>query len=422
MKILHLNQRDDGGAGRAMLRLHQGLQQAGVDSLAHVQIKNTDEDGVSSPQSALGKFSAKLKLSEHIDNLPLRLYPNRDNRHFSLQCFPDSLASVVESANPDIIHLHWVSGGFLRLESLKKFNRPIIWTLHDMWTFTGGCHYNDGCDNYKHTCGKCPALKSEKKTDLSHWMWKRKARAWKNLDLTIVAPSNWMANCARESSLLKDCLVEVIPNGLDTNAFKPVDRAIARNLLNLPEDKYLVLFGAANPLDTRKGIQLLLPALHELHHNGMNKQIELLVFGGTAANPITDVDFQVNYLGRLTDNVSLALAYSAADVFIAPSLEDNLPNTLVEALACGTPGVAFNIGGIPDIIDHKHNGYLATPFEPQSLARGIEWTLKETSRDEQLRINSHQKAERIFGLAAQAHSHIALYEKILARAEAKKTV
>ncbi len=420
MKVLHLNQRDDGGAGRAMIRLHQGLRVAGIDSRAHVQVKVTNEEGVSSPQSTLGKLSAKLKLSEHLDNLPLRFHPKRDNRHFSLQCFPDSLASVVEAINPDIVHLHWVSGGFLRLESLKNFKRPLVWTLHDMWTFTGGCHYNDGCENYKDTCGNCPALKSHKKNDLSNWVWKRKNRAWKNLDLTIVTPSNWMAECVRESSLLKNCRTEVIHNGLDTNAFKPIDRATARNLMNLPDDKHLVLFGAANPLDTRKGMHLLLQALHQLHHNGMNDQIELLVFGGTAANPIPDVDFRVNYLGRLTDDVSLALAYSAADVFIAPSLEDNLPNTLVEALACGTPGVAFNIGGIPDIIDHKHNGYLATAFEPDSLAHGIEWTLKATNRNEQLRINSHQKAERMFGLAAQAQSHTALYSELLSRAVAAK--
>lgn len=417
MKVLHLNQRDDGGAGRAMLRLHQGLRMAGIDSAAHVQVKSTSEAGVSSPRSTLGKLSAKLKLSEHLDNLPLRLYPERDDRHFSPQWCPDSLASVIEAANPDIVHLHWVGGGFLRLESLKKIKRPIVWTMHDMWTFTGGCHYNDGCENYRNACGTCPALKSQRQGDLSRWVWQRKNRAWKNLDLSIVAPSNWMAGCVRESSLLKNCRTEVIHNGLDTNAFKPIDRATARHLMNLPQDKQLLLFGAANPLDTRKGIHLLLQALHRLHHNGSASQIELLVFGGTAANPIPDVDFRVNYLGRLTDDVSLALAYAAADVFVAPSLADNLPNTLVEALACGTPGVAFNIGGIPDIIDHQHNGYLATAFEPESLAHGIEWTLDATARDGQLRTNAHQKAEKTFGLAAQAQSHIALYDEILAKAK-----
>ncbi len=414
MKILHLNQRDDGGAGRAMVRLHQGLRLEGVDSQAFVQVKTSDDSNIFSPQHALGKLSAKLKLTEHLDNLPLQLYKNRAKGHFSVAYVPDSIPSVIESFNPDIVHLHWVNHGFVGIDSLRKFNKPIVWTMHDMWAFTGGCHYSEDCTKYTTSCGACPTLNSTNTNDLSARIWKRKKRVWKDVDMTVVTPSKWMANCAKDSSLLGQRRIEVIPNGLDTAAFKPIDRQLARHMLNLPFDKHLILFGAANPQDTRKGMHLLLPALRTLHTNGMNNKIELLIFGGTPTDSI-QLDFKVNYLGRLNDTISLALAYSAADVFIAPSLEDNLPNTLVESLSCGTPGVAFNIGGIPDIIEHMHTGYLARPFEPDSLAEGIQWILTENLHDEQFRRRLSDKAKQMFGLRTQAQHYMSLYQEILTR-------
>jgi len=412
MKILHFNQRDDGGAGRAMVRLHWGLRSENVESFAFVQVKTTDDEYISAPENFLGKLSAKLKLSEHLSHLPLRFYKNKTDSHFSPSGAPDTLTKVVESINPDIVHLHWINHGFLNVESLKKFKRPIVWTLHDMWPFSGGCHYSNDCEGYKKACGTCPALGSKKENDLSRSIWKRKMKAWADLDMTIACPSNWMADCARESTLFGNRRIEVIPNGLDTAAFKPIDRPMARQLMNLPTDKHLVLFGAANVQDIRKGIHLLMPALQKLHNNGLHDKIELMVFGSTSAEQMPEVEFKINYLGRLTDNISLSLAYSAADVFIAPSLEDNLPNTLVEALACGTPGVAFGIGGIPDIIDHMHNGYLARPFEPASLAEGIKWVL-DASRTQRLRTNSHQKAGETFELVSQARHYISLYREVL---------
>lgn len=413
MKILHFNQRDDGGAGRAMMRLHQGLRADNVESFAFVQVKTSDDGWVSSPQTLIGKLSAKLKLSEHISHLPLRLYQDKTDGHFSPSFALESPVTAIKACDPDIIHLHWINHGFINIEALAKLNKPIVWTLHDMWPFTGGCHYSNECTAYKSQCGNCPALGSQKENDLSRTIWKRKSKAWKNLNLTIAAPSNWMANCARESSLFSELPIEVIPNGLDTSEFKPVDKKMARQLMNLPQDKHLVLFGAANVQDVRKGMHLLLPALDKLHSNGLKDKIELMVFGA-ASSQMQDVEFKVNSLGRLNDNISLSLAYSAADVFIAPSLEDNLPNTLVESLACGTPGVAFNVGGIPDIIDHKHNGYLATPFEPESLAEGIQWVL-QADESQALRTNSHQKAEQMFELLSQARHYKKLYNTILAK-------
>ncbi|MDJ1500292.1 glycosyltransferase family 4 protein [Xanthocytophaga agilis] len=412
MKILHFNQRDDGGAGRAMLRLHQGLRADKVESSAFVQVKTSDDEFIFTPDGFLGKLSAKLKLSEHISHLPLRLYKQRTSGAFSPPFALQSFTDIVHKLNPDIIHLHWINHGFLDLKALQAFRKPIVWTLHDMWPFTGGCHYSNNCDRYKHTCGACTVLGSTKEKDLSHYIWKRKNKYWKDLTLSVVAPSTWMANCARESSLFRNVPIQQISNGLDMNQYRPIDKQSARQLLNLPQDKYLLLFGAANIEDTRKGLHLLLPALQQLHESELNDKIELLVFGATSFQQMEETEFPINSLGRFADNLSLSLVYSAADVFIAPSLEDNLPNTLVESLACGTPTVAFNIGGIPDIIDHQQNGYLATPFKPASLAEGIKWILK--SPDKQLlREAARQKAEYSFSLDSQTKHYQRLYESIL---------
>ena len=244
IKVLHLSNSDDGGAGRAALRLSQGLWKMGVDSQVLVQFKSGDDKTVLAPRSSLEKVILKLKVTEYLDKLPLKFYRQRDRTDFSPELLPDPIASKVAQHNPDIINLHWVCNGFLKIETLAKFTQPLVWTLHDMWPFTGGCHYSQECDRYTDSCGACPILHSDRNRDLSRWIWQRKAKAWKDLNLTIVTPSSWLAKCVSSSSLFKNLRVEVIPNGLDTRKYKPVQRQIARELLNLPQDKYLVLFGA----------------------------------------------------------------------------------------------------------------------------------------------------------------------------------
>ncbi|MBA3921988.1 MAG: glycosyltransferase, partial [Nostocaceae cyanobacterium] len=289
---------------------------------------------------------------------------------------------------------------------------PIVWTMHDMWVFTGGCHYSQACDRYTSSCGICPQINSSKNNDLSRSLLKRKA-AWSRLKLTLVSPSHWLAKCAHSSSLFKDFRVDVIPNGLDIKKYKPINRHLARDLLNLPQDKQLVLFGAVKATsDRRKGFHLLQPALQSLCQSGWSEKIELIVFG--LSQPIqTDLGFKTRYLGRLNDDISLALVYAAADLFIAPSLEDNLPNTIMEALACGTPCIAFNIGGIPDLIEHQRNGYLAEPYNIEDLAQGISWVLENTDRHQKLSQRAREKVEQEFTLEIQAKRYAALFDEIV---------
>jgi glycosyltransferase involved in cell wall biosynthesis len=414
MKVCLLSNSDGRGGGyAAAYHLHQGLIQIGVDSTMLVGDKTRDDHTILSPMGKLAKGRAKLIPS--LDGLPLKLYPQRDRTSYSIQWVPDNLASKIAQITPDIINLHWINGGFLQIETLAKLNQPLVWTLHDMWPFTGGCHYSGDCDLYTQSCGACPQLGSHQNWDLSRWVWKRKAKAWKNLNLTLVTPSRWLADCARNSSLLQDLRIEVIPNGLDIYKYKMIDRKLARNLLGLPPDKQILLFGASSATgDRRKGFHLLLPALQKLSQfKQWQDKLELVVFG--ASQPLDPPNFglKTHYLGKLSDDISLALVYAAADVFVAPSLQDNLPNTVMEALACGTPCVAFKIGGMPDMIEQEKNGYLANPFDGEDLAFGIAWVVEDEERYPKLCDRAREKVEQEFTLEIQAYRYLRLYHRIL---------
>lgn len=412
MKVVLINTSDiEGGAARAAYRLHQGLQGIGVSSQMLVKNKKSGAPNVIWSQNGIGnKFD---KIISTISNSPLRLYPERNRGIFSPQWLPDSLAAKVEKLQPDIINLHWVCGGYMQVESVPKFNKPLVWTLHDMWAFTGGCHYSEECDRYTKSCGSCPQLHSTKDSDLSRWVWQRKAQAWKNLNLTLVTPSHWLAECAKSSSLLQEYPVNVIANGLDPEVYKPLNRRMLRESLNLPQNKQLVLFGAMQGTDDRwKGFPLLVPALQSLSKSGWQDKIELLVFGSSQPENAIDVGFKTHYLGRLEDE-SLAKVYAAADVMVVPSRYEAFGQTASEALACGTPVVAFDVTGLKDIVDPQQNGYLAKPYETEDLARGIAWVLEDPDRHQKLCRSARLKVEEKFTLQVQARAYKNLYEEIL---------
>ncbi|MBD2188087.1 glycosyltransferase family 4 protein [Pseudanabaena sp. FACHB-723] len=414
MKPLLLSTFDTrGGAARAAYRLHRGLRNIGLESQMLVQEKSSDDWTVIAPETKLKIGIAKTRAT--IDSLPLYTYRKFDNYGaFFPQWIPDSIPSEVKQINPDILNLHWISGGFIQIESLKKLRQPLVLTLHDMWAFTGGCHYSQGCDRYIINCGKCPQLHSRREKDLSKWVWERKAKAWQALDLTIVTPSNWLADVTRASSLLGNCSIQVIPNGLDTKTYKPLESKLARDRLQLPQNKQLILFGAMRATsDPRKGWQFLQPTLQYLKNSGLCEDLELVVFGASEPKTPINLGFPCHYLGELHDDVSLSIMYAAVDLLLVPSTQDNLPNTVMEAISCGTPCVAFDIGGIPDMIQHKLQGYLAKPFDCQDLANGIDWVLRDAERCRDLQYKSRQKALQEFDQSTQAQRYQALFENIL---------
>ena len=378
MKILIVNKSaSGGGAAVAAVRLFNALKLSGADVKMLVQDGNNGNDKIESVSK--DKVSKSMALSRFILE---RLYflPNEKNKSVRFQ-FSPAVAGADISNHPwvveaDIIHLHWVNHGFLSVKSLGKlfkYKKPIVWTLHDMWTFTGGCHYSGDCSEFIERCGSCPFLKYSHSSDLSHKILERKKKIWKSANMEAVSCSNWLGSLAKESVLLRNKKITSIPNPIDTSQFKPIQKSDARNNLGLPKDKKLLLFGAANVNDPRKGIKYLMQALEilDIKHEGLSQQLELVVFGKSNKELFNKIPFKIHEMNFISDVSNLIYLYNAADVFVLPSLQDNLPNTVMESLACGTPVVAFKIGGVPEMIMHEKTGYLANAKNSDHLAKGI---------------------------------------------------
>ncbi len=424
IRPLLLNSEDlRGGAARAAYRLHEALRAIGVDARMLVQVKHGDAQSVLGPESVPARVAGMLR--PIADLAPLLAYRARRKTTFYPGWLPDSVARRVRRLAPDLLHLHWITGGFLKVSSLRRLQRPLVWTLHDMWAFTGGCHYDEECGRYATGCGRCPALGSRSAYDLSYWGWSRKARAYAGLPLHIVTPSRWLAEAARASPLLSGHPVRVIPNAIDTRVFRPIGKTAARDLLGLPQDRRLVLFGALFATsEPRKGYRYLEPALAQLARLAAQlpaAPLSAVVFGATQPAQPPQFGMPAHFLGTLSDDVSLAALYSAADVFIAPSIQENLSNTVLEALACGTPVVSFDIGGMPDMIEHRRNGYLARPFEADDLAQGLHWVLESPDRHAALGARARAKILEEFEAEKIARRHVELYREVLDTAPGRQT-
>lgn len=410
MKVLQVSGTDRvGGAGVAAYRLHQGLREAGIISQMLVSRKVTSDPTVYRLLPRMNRWQRLQKrLAERRHNHQLEAHPRRpESAYWSLNNTTYPIADVINAFGADVVHIHWIGDNYLPIQQLAGIQAPIVWTLHDMWALTGGCHYALTCDTYQTGCGNCPQLVRPHPQDISQQIIAQKLDAWAGGPMTIVCPSRWLADCVQQSQVLKNKPLRVIPNGIDTTQFKPIDRHAARHALNLPQDKKLVLFGAyGGTEDPRKGFPYLQQALHTLPEQS---DIELVIFG--AEQPETlDVNLPLHQIGRLNDTVSIALLYSACDVFVLPSLQDNLPNTLVEALACGTPCVAFDSGGIPDIIQHEKNGYLAELQDVDDLADGIQRVLDEALSPEAI----HADTAARYALPQVVDRYHQLYRTLLA--------
>ncbi len=419
MKIVHLSSSDiGGGAALAAHRLHGGLRAAGVDSRMIVGRKFSDDPHVLEPSSRL-----EMQLCERLDRQPRRLLLRTPNHsHISSGWAGCSAWRQTAPEQADITHLHWIGKGFLRLENVPKLRGPLVWSLHDMWAFAGGEHYTDGCTRFRDGYRPDNRPAGEKGFDLNRWIWTRKCRAWAPIpSLTLFCVSDWLAQCARQSVLFRDRPVETLHNALDPVVFAPSDRAAARRALGLPADRPLVLFGALEATqDKRKGFDLLAAALVALR--GTEAEMDLVVFGNSPRRgnePEPDLGFKIHFLGKITESARLATVYAACDVMLVPSREEAFGQTAMEALACGTPVVAFRVGGLPEIVEHRVSGYLAEPFDVRDLARGISWVLSGRGNPLGARLGEAGRAliERKFTLPIQSARARSLYAGIMARAE-----
>ena len=413
-RILHVNTADQhGGAAKAAYRLHLGLKKIGLFSTMLVQEKQGEDQTVYGPETKVAKLL--VKLLPYIDWFPAKFYKGASILNFTPAIVPGNAIRKIKRIGADVIHLHWIAKGFIRIEALKSLrNRPVVWTLHDSWAFTGGCHVPFECTRYMERCGKCPVIGSRTNYDLSRWVWRRKAKVLKGLDITIVAPSRWMGECARRSSLFKDMRVEVIPNGVDIDTYKPLDQDFCREVLSLPKDKKIILFGAMySTSDKNKGFDYLVSAFRRIAKTSYKNDVIAVVLGASAPEGELDFGLDVRFLGHLHDDTSMAIAYSAADVFVAPSIQENLSNMVLEAMACGVPCVAFDIGGMPDMIEHKRTGYLARPFQVEDLEKGILWVVNNNECRSELSSYCRHKVEEDFSDINAAQRYSELYDELI---------
>lgn len=380
MKVLIVNSSDHrGGAAKAAIRLFEALQSNGVDVKMLVHQKKTEEKNIVAPVSRPLQI-----LQSRLDKYELKIRGIKPFSYFSIGRFGNDITRYKEFIEADIINIHWINRGFLSVQTLSAiFNsgKKIIWTLHDSWAFTGGCHLPYDCLKYQTHCSFCPQLSSHKEKDLSFTIFRNKLLAWNNTSPAIFTPSAWLANKASGSALLGKHAVQVFPNTLNTKTFKTGNQQEVRTLLGLPLNKKLILFGAVSATtDQNKGYDLLLQALKILEnkYEDFAQTHALCIFGSTDK---TDLPMETFALGNITAEETMADIYRAADLFVLPSKSENLPYTIMEALSCGTPAVAFHIGGIPELITHRQNGYLAKPYDTADLANGIYETLNNIKSD-----------------------------------------
>lgn len=410
MKILHININEHfGGASRAANRLHQGFLNAGMDSRMLVINKETNDESVIKVAS-LYTQNEKFKLFlRKIYVVFISLLGTKRDSRFNP---PSLLMGTLKRIDFDILVLHWVTHEFINFRELLHINKPIIWTMHDCAGFTGICHVIGDCENYNSNCGNCPLIKSKKKNDISHKEYLRKLRIFKHLNIHFISPSRWLAAKAKESPLLENKSITIIPNGLQVEMYSPIDRNCAREILNLGIDKKIILCGAVTLIDSNKGFMFFKEAISKIPEIGMNPfDIEVILFG-TVSNDLLLPGVKTHNLGFIHDELLLRAIYCAADVMVVPSLQESFGLAAIESISCGIPVVAFGATGLLDIIDHKSNGYLAKPYESYDLALGIKWCL-ENNKDSLLSKNARLKAVTSFKIEKVVQNHLDLYQLIL---------
>ena len=417
MRVLIVNTAErTGGAAIAANRLLHALNHNGVEARMLVRDRKTDSPQVTSiPPS--WRLRAKFLWERGIIWLANGL-SKRNLFQVDIANAGTDITRMEAFKQADVIHLHWVNQGFLSLGDMERImasGKPVVMTMHDQWYFTGICHYSGDCDKYQTQCSHCPMLTGGGiGTDLARRVYDRKRTIYSLKPMAFVGCSRWMADLARKSPLTQSHLVTNIPNAIDTDVFTPMDQAAAREHHALPADKRLLLFGAQRITDERKGFRYLKEACEHLVQNypEQARQMGVVVLGGDAETVKSALPLPVYTVGYLSNEAEIAQLYNAVDLFVTPSLQDNLPNTIVEAMSCGTPCVGFNVGGIPEMISHEQDGYVARYRDSQDFAHGIIWCL-DGNRLTTLRQKARADALNTYSESAVASRYQEIYRSLL---------
>ncbi len=419
MRVLLINTSERvGGAAIAASRLMQSLNNNGIKAKLLVRDKQTDQISVVSLDRnwmTTWKFIWERIIIWKANHF-------RKNNLFAVDIANTGtdITSMPEFQQADIIHLHWINQGMLSLKNIDKIlasGKPIVWTMHDMWPCTGICHHARECAHYQQSCGYCPFIYGGgSKKDLSNRTFRKKQNIYKGRRITFIACSHWLEGQAAKSALLTGHSITSIPNPINTNLFKPRDKKEARSACMLPQDAKLILFGSVKITDKRKGIDYLVEACNLLirNHPELSGQLGVVVFGKRSQELEELLPFKVYPLDYVSNEHQMVDVYNAVDLYVTPSLEENLPNTIMEAMACGIPCVGFNVGGIPEMIDHLHNGYVAEYKSAEDLANGIYWVLTDPGYGE-LSGEANRKAVSNYSENNIAKKYISVYNKITRR-------
>jgi len=406
-----------GGAAIASYRLMEVLRESGVDVKMLVQEGGEEDETVSSTTgSSLKKQINFLRFA--MERLYfLRHEKSKEHRFlFSMANTGEDIHQNKLVREADIIHLHWVNAGFLSLASLNALldlGKPVVWTFHDMWAMTGGCHHALSCDRYKKECGECLYLKKPGRKDLSHRLWIKKSKIFKDRNITVITPSEWLRNCVSESSLFGTMDVHAIPNPIDQTRFKAVDRKRACRNLGLDPSKKYILFGAASVKNLYKGFSYFQKAIELMSQDEEAVDgVEILLFGKTGGNVSHMFPLPVRNVEYVNSEQTMVDLYSAAQLYAISSLQDNFPSTIIESMLCGTPVVGFRTGGIPEMIVHLEDGYLASHKDSAELAVGMMWFLSYDPY-QALSDRIRSAAVRRFSRENSATLHVELYRKVL---------
>lgn len=416
MRILIINTAEKtGGPAIAASRLMESLKNNGIKAKMLVRDKETDQISV------VGLKRNWLQVWKFVWERIVIWSANRFKRNnlfaVDIANTGTDITSLPEFKQADVIHLHWINQGMLSLKDIRKIlasGKPVAWTMHDMWPCTGICHYARGCTNYQQECHDCPYIyKGGSRKDLSYRTFSKKQKLYQNASIHFVTCSRWLKEQAQKSALMADKTITNIPNAINTNLFKPLNKQEARNKCKLPQDKKLILFGSVKITDKRKGIDYLIESCRILaeKHPELKETLGVVVFGSQSQQLAAQLPFKVYLLDYVSNEHDMVNIYNAVDLFVIPSLEDNLPNTIMEAMACGIPCVGFHTGGIPEMIDHLHNGYVAQYKSSEDFANGICWTLNE-SEYPSLSEEASRKVVANYSESIIAKKYIAVYNKI----------
>ncbi|WP_433833718.1 glycosyltransferase [Flavobacterium anhuiense] len=405
MKILHVSAANStAGAGIACVKLHEALLNKNVESkILFLNEQPKEIEHVSFYENTKLKKIKRILLT-FADRVLLKFYIKKKREIFSPGIFGIDLSTNSEVQNADIIHLHWINHAFVDIKNLPKLNKPIVWTMHDCWVFTGGCHYFLSCENFKSNCGNCQVLNSGKQNDLSRYVFNRKKKYYPNTKIQYVAISSWMKGQAKSGSLLKKESIEVVPSGIDCNIYYFGYDFELREKLNIKMHDTVVLIGAQHLNTPFKGVQLSIDAINKYNE----KKLKVITFGGgkiVLSNPIHEV---INY-GFVSSAVEMAKLYSIADVFLCTSVAEGFGMTVAEAQCCGTPAIAFEETGPSDIINHKITGYLAKFRDIDDIVNGLDYCLNNKFDKKSIAIDSEKK----FSIKNCAIKYSSIYNQIL---------